>query len=109
MSLFCSMALALTCTLVLELVFALAWGLRRQQLWMVVLMNILTNPAANAFYSFMTISLGWPRLWPAIALELAVIAAEGFCCRGLMKNTWCFVILVNLFSYAAGLLLQTII
>lgn len=109
MSIFVSIVLALTVTLALEMVFALAWGLRRQQLWMVVLMNILTNPAANAFYSFMTVYLGWPRFWPALILELAVITAEGLCCRDFMEKPWSFVILVNTFSYTAGLLLQQII
>lgn len=109
MTFFTSILFAFTLTLALELVFALAWGLRRQQLWMVVLMNLLTNPAANALYSFMTVYLGWSRFWPALILELAVIAAEWLCCRDFMEKPWCFVILVNVFSYAAGLLLQTII
>ena len=106
MSLLLSMALALFITLVLELVFALVWGLRKHQLLMVVLMNVLTNPAANALYGFMTVYLGWPRLWPAVILEAAAIVVEGLCCRGFMKKPWLFVILANIFSYTAGLLLQ---
>ena len=106
MSLFVSMASALLMTLALELVFALVWGLRNQQLWMVVLMNVLTNPAANALYGFMTAYLGWQRLLPAIILETAVITVEGLCCRDFMKKPWLFAVLVNLFSYTAGLILQ---
>lgn len=109
MKLLTSMALALTTTLALELVFALTWGLRKRQLWMVVLMNILTNPAANALYSFMTVYLGWPRLLPALLLELVVITVEGLCCKDFMEKPWAFVILVNAFSYTAGLLLQMIL
>ena len=106
MSLFVSLVSALLITLALELVFALVWGLRKQQLWMVVLMNILTNPAANALYGFMTVYLGWRQVLPTIVLETAVIIVEGLCCRDFMKKPWLFVILVNLFSYSAGLLLQ---
>ena len=106
MNLLLSMALALFITLVLELVFALVWGLGKQQLWIVVLMNVLTNPAVNTLYSFMTAYLGWPRLWPAVALEIAVIAVEGLCCRGLIKKPWLFAVFINLFSYAGGVLLQ---
>ena len=109
MNLILSMLFAFSLTLALELFFALAWGLRRRQLWMVVLMNALTNPAANVLYSFMTVYLGWQKIFPTLFLELAVIAAEGLCCKDFMEKPWCFVILVNVFSYAAGLLLQAII
>ena len=101
-----SLCAALAITLVLELIFAFAWGLRKHQLWIVILMNILTNPAANALYSFMTVYLGWPRLLPAVALEIAVVITEGLCCRGLIKKPWLFALFLNLFSYAAGLILQ---
>ena len=109
MNLLISIVLALTITLVLEIVFSLTWGLRKQQLWMVVLMNILTNPAANTLYSFMTVYLGWPRLLPAILLEFAVVVVEGLCCRDFMEKPWSFVVLANIFSYTAGLLLQIIL
>lgn len=109
MSFFLSLAAALAVTLALELLFALGWGLRKGQLWPVILMNLLTNPAVNALYSFMTVHLGWPRLWPTLALEAAVIFAEGLCCRGFIKKPWAFALLINLFSYAAGLLLQQIL
>ncbi|MBP3633443.1 MAG: hypothetical protein J6J43_02590 [Oscillospiraceae bacterium] len=106
MNLLFSMAKALAVTLALELVFALVWGLRREKLWMVVLMNVLTNPAANLLYSFMTLYLGWQGFVPVFFLEAAVILTEGLCCRDFIKAPWTFVILCNVFSYAAGVLLQ---
>lgn len=109
MKLLISMALALAATLALELVFALAWGLRKKQLWMVVLMNVLTNPAANVLHHFMTVFLGWQTVLPTFILETAVILAEGVCCRDFMEKPWAFVILANIFSYTAGLLLQQIL
>ncbi len=106
MSLIIPMAWALGLTLLLELVFALAWGLRKEKLLMVVLMNILTNPAANILYSFMTVYLGWPKLWPAIVLEAAAVAIEGLCCKDFIEKPWTFAAAVNAFSYITGLLLQ---
>ena len=106
MSLLLSMVWALLLTLVLELSFALAWGLRKQQLSIVLLMNVLTNPAANILYSFMTAYMGLPKLPLAIVLEFAAIAIEGLCCKGIIKKPWLFAVLINLFSYTAGLILQ---
>ena len=108
MSILFSLAKALGLTLVLELLFALAWGLRKEKLLTVVLMNLLTNPAANLIYYGMRVYLGWHTLLPVLMLELFVIGAEGLCCQDFMEKPWAFVILANVFSYAAGLLLQTI-
>ena len=108
MSLFIPMVWALGLTLLLELVFALVWGLRKEKLLMVVLMNILTNPAAYVLYSFMTVYLGYPKLWPAIVLEAAVITIEGLCCKDFIERPWIFAAAVNAFSYIAGLLLGQI-
>lgn len=109
MRLFIPMVWALTLTLILEVAFALAWGLRKEKLLLVVLMNILTNPAANALYSFMTVYLHWPMLWVTLGLECAVIAVEGLCCRGLLKRPWLFALSINAFSYIIGLLLQQLL
>ena len=108
MNLWICLASALALTLVLELGFALAWGLRKQELGMVVLMNLLTNPAANVLHHFMTQYLGWQTALPTLFLEAAVIVTEGLCCRDFMEKPWVFAILVNVFSYTAGLLLQMI-
>lgn len=109
MSIWTSLAAALALTLVLELVFSLAWGLRKQALGMVILMNLLTNPAANVLHHFMATFLGWSMVLPTLILEAAVIFTEGLCCRDFMEKPWVFVILANTFSYTAGLVLQQIL
>ena len=58
MTMLLSMAAALGLTLVLELTFALIWGLRKKELLLVVLMNILTNPAVNLLY-LLAYQVGW--------------------------------------------------
>lgn len=95
---------ALALTLALELIFALAWGVRKEGLLVVALMNLMTNPAANVLYYLGARLLGLPPLW--LTLEAAVVAVEGVCCRGIIRRPWLFVLLVNLFSYGVGALIQ---
>ena len=44
----------------------------------------------------------------ALVLEAAVVTAEGLCCRGVIRRPWLFALLVNLFSYSVGALIQTL-
>ena len=108
MSLFLSMATALGLTLILELTFALVWGLRKKELLLVVLMNILTNPAVNLLY-FLAYQVGWNSIGLVLLLEAAVVITEGVCCRGVIRRPWLFAFLVNLFSYGMGELLKLLI
>ena len=108
MTLIPSMLLALFLTLILELLFALLWGIRNDGLLMVFLMNLLTNPAVNLLHEMAGILLGWQGFWLVLVLEAAAILAEGLCCRGLVRHPWLFAILVNLFSYGIGELLQVL-
>lgn len=107
MSLLHAILAALALTLALELIFALVWRVRKEGLLVVALMNLMTNPAANVFYYLGVQILGWPPLWLTLALEAAVVAVEGICCRGIIRRPWLFALLVNLFSYGVGALIQT--
>lgn len=107
MSLLTSILAALALTLALELAFALAWGVQKEGLLVVALMNAMTNPAANVLFYLGVRLLGWPALWVTLVLEAAVAAAEGLCCRGVIRRPWLFALLVNLFSYGMGALVQT--
>ena len=107
MSLLHAILAALALTLALELIFALVWRVRKEGLLVVALMNLMTNPAANMLYYFGVQLLGWPPLWLTLALEAAVVAVEGICCRGIIRRPWLFALLVNLFSYGVGALIQT--
>ena len=106
MSLLHATLAALALTLALELIFALVWGVRKEGLLVVGLMNLMTNPAANVLYYLGVQLLGCPPLWLTLALEAAVVAVEGICCRGIIRRPWLFALLVNLFSYGVGALIQ---
>lgn len=108
MSYLTSMALALGLTLFLELAFALIWGLQKKQLLLVILMNILTNPAVNLLYA-LSCQIGWNTLGTILVLELAAILTEGLCCRGIIPRPWLFALMVNGFSYSMGELLKCLL
>ena len=104
-----SLVISLVLTLIFELLFALVWGVRKKGLLLVVLMNILTNPAVVLLHFICTAFLGWTGFLPVLILEIAAIAAEGFCCRGMIKKPWLFAVCANVFSYTIGELLQLLI
>ena len=105
MSLLFSVLTALALTLVFELLFALVWGVRQRGLLLVIQMNIQTNPAVNVLY-YGAYLLGWQSAWLVLLLELAAVATEGFCCKGMIRRPWLFAVLVNAFSYGMGELIQ---
>lgn len=108
MSLLASMVLALTLTELLEILFSLLWGLRRHQLVLVLLMNLLTNPAVNFLYTLFVSCLGCPAGVTVLVLELSVVLTEYRCCRGIVPKPLLFALFVNGFSYGAGFLLQAL-
>lgn len=110
MTLLVSLGGSLALTLLLELGFAyLVWGVREKGLTLVALMNVLTNPAVVSLHFFCTRQLGWTGFLPVLVLEAAAIAVEGLCARGMIRRPWLFALLVNLFSYGMGELLQWLI
>lgn len=111
-------AVSLSLTLVLEITAAFLFGFRsRRAILLVVLVNLLTNPAAvllslwGAFLfekiSFLVIQL---------AIECAVIFAEAMIYRAFSSDTrWdiphpvVFSILANSFSWLSGILISHIL
>lgn len=108
MYLLSALVISLSLTLLLELVFAWFWGIRGKGLVLVILMNILTNPAVVTLHYLCTAVFGWNGILPVLFLEAAAIITEGFCCRGMIQKPWKFAICINLFSYFAGEILQLI-
>lgn len=106
MNLAASLLTALALTLIFELLFALVWGVRKDGLMLVVLMNVLTNPAVNVLHYLAVYLLGWPALWVVLVLELAAVTAEGLCCKDVIRRPWLFAVLINAFSYSMGELIQ---
>lgn len=94
-------AVSLALTLLLELPFVYAWGLRsRHNLKLAVLVNVLTNPAVVLLHG-----LGLP----ALPMEAAAVLIEGFCykVRGDgIRSPFLLALLANVFSCGLGLFLN---
>ena len=107
------MAISLIETLILELGFALFWGVRgRQDLLWVVLVNVLTNPIVVFTYYMVRI-----RHVPVntgvvtLILETFAVVTEALIYQKKARTVgraWLFSLSVNSFSYAVGELLNKI-
>lgn len=104
------LGVSLALTLVLEEGFALAWGLRgRRELALVALVNCLTNPPVVLLYHTAAGLLGWNPLAVAAVLESGAVLVEWRCYRAYseqVKRPFLFALLVNLFSYGAGCIIN---
>lgn len=92
--------LPLSLTLMLEGAVALVWGLRHRNLLLLVLVNVLTNPAAVLLHAL------FPGPAVTAALELGVVALEGICYKKLgsaVRRPWLFSLCANAFSFCLGL------
>ena len=107
MNIFFSLAVSLALTLALELAFALVWGVGREDLLLVVLANVLTNPVVVLGHALAALWL--PAFLAAItlALEAGAVLVEGrlFATRSDIRAPWVFALCANLFSFTVGLLL----
>lgn len=107
MNIFASLAVSLTLTLVLELGFALLWGVGRRDLSLVALANVLTNPAVVLCHALAALFI--PAALPPVTfiLEAGAILVEGrlFADRGGIRFPWGFSLCANLFSFSVGLLI----
>ena len=100
------LAVSLLLTLVFEEGFALVWGLRgKRELGLVALVNILTNPVVVLLYYTATGPLRWNAIPVTVVLEASAVLAEWRCYRAFsdqVKRPFLFALLINLFSYGAG-------
>ncbi len=99
-----SFLVSLGLTLLLEGIVVLAWGLRRRDLTLFALVNVLTNPAAVLLHA----------LFPGVtlAIEAAVVAVEGFCYARLgdsVRRPWLLALTANGFSFSMGLWINTLL
>ena len=99
---------SLLLTLAVELAAAVLFGFRRRDLLFVGLVNVLTNPLLNVT-SFLTgFFFGTrARICVVIALEIAVVAAEGLIYLKTLEkrrpHPLLLSLLLNALSYSAGL------
>ena len=100
------LAVSLLLTLVFEEGFALMWGLRGQrELGLTALVNILTNPPVVLLYYTATGLWRWNAVPVTLVLEAAAVLVEWRCYRAYseqVKRPFLFALLVNLFSYGVG-------
>jgi len=106
-----SLGVSLALTLLLELAFALLWGLRGRDLILCCLVNLLTNPPV------VLLALLWRQYGPAPAwlpvplLEAGAVLLEGRLYRRdgeRVRRPFLFSLCANAFSYALGLVFSAI-
>ena len=98
--------LSLLLTLIFELLVAVVFGLKGKDLLLVLLVNILTNPAAVLF-SIMTGNRRVVQLF----IEAVVILTEGWYYKkysSKIKSGFAFSVIANIISYGLGLVLNHI-
>ena len=107
MSIFVSLAVSLALTLVLELGFALLWGVGRSGLPLVALANVLTNPVVVLCHTLAALFFPAALLPVTFVLEAGAVLVEGrlFAGRGRIRSPWAFSLCANLFSFSIGLLI----
>lgn len=100
--------ISLLLTLMLEILFALLWGLRKRNLLLVVFINLLTNPAV-VLWNYLSCHMGYvicviiPEL-TAIVVETVILL---YFSKG-VKKPLLLGIFINVFSYNAGIILEMI-
>ena len=115
LSLLSSLGISLLFTLILELVFALAWSIRtpelrsKRELTLVVLVNTLTNPVVVLLANTALAHWHWGALWLIPVLELGAILTEWLCyraCSYAIRRPFGFSLCANLFSVLTGFALN---
>lgn len=107
MNILVSLAVSLVLTLALELAFALLWGVRRGDLLLVALANVLTNPVVVLCHALAALWLPAFLIPVTLALEVGAVLVEGwlFAQRSDIRSSWAFALCANLFSFVIGLLI----
>ncbi len=99
-------ALSLLLTLVFEGVIAFAWGVRKRDLLLFMLINVLTNPAAVLLHAL------FPGWGVTAVLEAGVVLVEGALYQQLgyaVRRPWLFSLCANIFSFCMGLAVDLVI
>lgn len=103
-----SLVLSLIMTWLLELAFAFLLGIRRSKdLFLILLVNLITNPAV--VYLALTFRYSLPSRFLIPLLESLAVAVEALYYRSYaltIRHPWLFSLAANGFSYGIGWLLQ---
>ena len=107
------MLYSLMMTEILELIFALIYGIRnKKDLCLVLLVNILTNPVVVLSYELMDYYTLFNPIVMTVQLELAAILIEGSYFKRYGENIrkpMVFAFCINLFSYGIGWMIAHLI
>lgn len=101
--------------LTLALEAGLGWLINIRNRWditLIGLVNLLTNPAVVFLYYINWLYVGWNPVLVTAGLEAAAVIAEGICYKAAarkIRHPWLFAAGANLFSYAAGAVITTLI
>lgn len=102
-----SLVLALLLTIVLEMPVCLLLGLRKKELFIVLLVNVMTNPAVNVLYLLAGLYTRIPRVVVIAVLEVSAVIAEWIVYRLLTeaKRPLLISLAANAVSFGVGLLI----
>lgn len=100
-------------TLLIEEAFAFITGVTsKEDLLLIFLVNLLTNPAAVICYYYITSFTQLNSVIIKIPIELIVIFIEGFYYKKysvFIKKPFLFSVFANVFSFGTGLILNAIL
>ena len=108
-----ALAISLGITLILELAFALFWGIRdHHDLRLAVLVNVLTNTIVVFVYYYVRLRrLPLNYGWITIVMETFAVVTEALLYKKFSRTVqrpWLFSLSANAFSYAVGELINSI-
>ena len=103
-------AICLGLTILLELSFALFFGIRgMKKLLLVILIQVVTNPCVVFLILWCMYHLEWPRYAYELPIEAVVVVVEGLFYKKYMpdlKRPFAFSLAANYFSYSFGFILS---
>lgn len=99
-----SLLISLLATLALESIYALLWGVRREDFGPVLLANVLTNPAV-VLLTWLSYDFGFGSAYFVLLLELAAVVIEAllYARRTKIRFPWAFSLCANALSFTVGL------
>lgn len=108
---FLSLGISLFLTLILEIAFALVFKVRSKSLLIVLLANVLTNPAVVVLHLLLCRHYTFSEIPVILVLECSAILTEAVVYKHCtdIKKPFLFSLSSNTFSYLCGLLAGSLI
>lgn len=114
MILFKIMTLSLSATIVIETLLSFILGVRKKDLFTVILVNVVTNPLVVTIPLYFNIEYGIiSRRIVLVILELLTVIVEGLIYKSMLDykkvNPYILSVILNLTSYLSGIIINSII